>query len=139
MDKRVILGGVIGGIVILAFGFSILLIVNSFFPTLVAGSNIWIGLVPMLLAPVAGGFLSGLIGKSNPLQAGPDCRSAGRFGGVHWLDCICRFTGGIDPERHCDRFPVGDPGPSHGWICPTTKKELKSFILKSNMNPTERE
>ena len=24
----------------------------------------------MLLAPVAGGFLSGLIGKSNPLQAG---------------------------------------------------------------------
>ena len=43
MDKRVILGGVIGGIVILAFGFSILLIVNSFFPTLVAGSNIWIG------------------------------------------------------------------------------------------------
>ena len=56
MDKRVILGGVIGGIVILAFGFSILLIVNSFFPTLVAGSNIWIGLVPMLLAPVAGGI-----------------------------------------------------------------------------------
>ena len=70
MDKRVILGSVIGGIVILAFGFSILLIVNSFFPTLVAGSNIWIGLVPMLLAPVAGGFLSGLIGKSNPQQAG---------------------------------------------------------------------
>ena len=70
MGKRVILGGVVGGIVILAFAFSILLIVNSLFPELVTGSNLWIGLVPMLLAPVAGGFLSGLIGKTNPLRAG---------------------------------------------------------------------
>lgn len=70
MEKRVILGGVIGGIVILAFAFSILLIVNSFFPALAAGANLWIGLVPLLLAPAAGGFLAGLIGKSNPLQAG---------------------------------------------------------------------
>ena len=70
MDKRVILGGLVGGIVILAFAFSILLIVNSFFPALAAGANLWIGLVPIILAPVAGGFLSGLIGKSNPMQAG---------------------------------------------------------------------
>lgn len=70
MDKRVIFGGGIGGIVILAFAFSILLIVNSFFPALVSGSNLWVGMAPLLLAPVAGGFLAGLIGKANPPQAG---------------------------------------------------------------------
>ena len=64
------LGGIVGGVVILAFAFAILLIVNSFFPALAASSNLWIGMVPMLLAPVAGGFLAGLIGKENPMQAG---------------------------------------------------------------------
>lgn len=70
MNKRVILGGVVGGVVILVFSFSILVIVNSFFPELTTGSNLWMGLLPMILAPVAGGFLSGLIGKQNPMQAG---------------------------------------------------------------------
>ena len=70
MNKRVILSGLVGGVVILAFSFSILVIVNSIFPALTSGSNLWMGLLPMMLAPVAGGFLSGLIGKPNPLQAG---------------------------------------------------------------------
>ena len=70
MNKRVILGGVVGGVVILGFSFSILVIVNSIFPGLTTGSNLWMGLLPMTLAPVAGGFLSGLIGKTNPLLAG---------------------------------------------------------------------
>jgi hypothetical protein len=71
MDKKVILGGVVGAIVILAFAFSILLIINSFFPGLISGANnLLIGLIPFLLAPVAGGFLAGLIGRQDPLKSG---------------------------------------------------------------------
>ncbi len=71
MDKKVILGGVGGGLVILAFALSILLIVNSFFPGMVAnGDNLLVGMIPLLLAPIAGGFLAGLIGRPNPRQAG---------------------------------------------------------------------
>lgn len=70
MNKRVILGGLVGGVVILAFSFSILLLLDGVLPALTSGSNLWMGLLPMMLAPVAGGFLSGLIGKPNPLQAG---------------------------------------------------------------------
>ncbi len=71
MDRKVILGGIGGGLVILAFALSILLIVNSFFPSLIAnGNNLLVGMIPLLLAPIAGGFLAGLIGRSNPLQAG---------------------------------------------------------------------
>jgi hypothetical protein len=71
MDRRVILGGIGGGLVILAFALSILLIVNGFFPTLVAsGDNLLVGMIPLLLAPIAGGFLAGLIGRPNPHQSG---------------------------------------------------------------------
>jgi hypothetical protein len=71
MDRKVVLGGIGGGLVILAFALSILLIINSFFPGLIAnGSNLLIGMIPLLLAPIAGGFLAGLIGRTNPLQAG---------------------------------------------------------------------
>lgn len=70
MNKRVLWGGLAGGGVILAFAFSILLIVNSAFPGFATGSNVWASLFPMLLAPVAGGFLAGLIGKPDPQRAG---------------------------------------------------------------------
>jgi len=71
MDRKVVLGGIGGGLVILAFALSILLIINSFFPDLIAnGSNLLIGMIPLLLAPIAGGFLAGLIGRTNPLHAG---------------------------------------------------------------------
>ncbi len=71
MDRKVILGGIGGGLVILAFTLSIWLIINSFFPNLIAdGNNLVVGMVPLLIAPIAGGFLAGLIGRPNPLQAG---------------------------------------------------------------------
>ncbi len=70
MNKRVILGGVVGGVVILAFAFSILMLLDGVLPALTSGSNLWMGWLSMMLAPVAGGFLSGLIGKPNPLKAG---------------------------------------------------------------------
>ena len=70
MNKRVILGGVVGGVVILAFSFSILLLLDGVLPALASGSTPWMGLLPMMLAPVAGGFLSGLIGKADPRKAG---------------------------------------------------------------------
>jgi hypothetical protein len=71
MDKKVLFGGIVGAVATLAFVFALLLIVNSFFvniPTLTP--NIVIGLITLLLAPIAGGFLAGLISRSNPLQAG---------------------------------------------------------------------
>ena len=71
MDKKVIWGGLAGGVATLAFAFSIILMVNSFFPGLISsGGDIWIGVLPLLIAPVGGGFLAGLISRSNPLQAG---------------------------------------------------------------------
>jgi hypothetical protein len=69
-DKRVIIGGLVGGIAILVFAFSILTVINSIFPAMAGGDNMWIELIPVVLAPVAGGFLSGLIGKNNPSRAG---------------------------------------------------------------------
>ncbi len=90
MNKRVIVGGVVGGVVILGFSFSILLITNSMIPGLTTGSNLWVGLLPMLLAPVAGGFLSGLIGKANPLLAGT---IAGLLAGVVVFIGWVAFTG----------------------------------------------
>lgn len=71
MDKKVLWGGLAGSVVILAFAISMILIVNSFFPGLISGTNnLLIGLIPLLLAPAGGGFLAGLVGRSNPRQAG---------------------------------------------------------------------
>lgn len=71
MNRRVILGGITGGVAILAVGVVVLLAFNGFAPGLLAGtSNVLIGLVPLVLAPIAGGFLSGLIAKSDPKRAG---------------------------------------------------------------------
>lgn len=71
MDKKTILGGLSGALTILAIAFSILLIINSFFPSLALGSaSLLVSLIPFLLAPAAGGFVAGLIARTSPLQAG---------------------------------------------------------------------
>lgn len=71
MTKKVILGGFVGAGVILATAFAILLVLNSIFPGVVTDTpNMFISLIPFLLAPAAGGFLAGLVGQANPLRAG---------------------------------------------------------------------
>ncbi|MBG0786653.1 MAG: hypothetical protein H0S79_16270 [Anaerolineaceae bacterium] len=65
-----ILGGVIGGLVILIFALSIVFLMNSLSPEFSAGEVGLIGLAPALLAPMAGGFLAGLLAKEKAQQAG---------------------------------------------------------------------
>ncbi len=71
MKKKLILASLVGAFVILGFAFAILLIINSFFPGIVArGNNFLLSLIPFLLAPAAGGFMAGLMSREKPLQAG---------------------------------------------------------------------
>lgn len=71
MDIKVILGGIIGGLLIIVFALAILLIVNS---VLDVGESsvgtIILIFVPLILAPFGGGFLAGKFGKLNPRQSG---------------------------------------------------------------------
>lgn len=71
MDKKIILGGVIGSVVMLVFALGSFLLLSGFSSEGVSGlSNGVLSLLPVLLAPVGGGFLAGLIGKSNSRLAG---------------------------------------------------------------------
>ncbi len=71
VDRKVIWGGIGGGAAILAVGVVVLFAFNGFAPGLLASTgNVLIGLVPLVLAPIAGGFLAGLIAKPDPKRAG---------------------------------------------------------------------
>ena len=71
MEKKVIFGGIAGAAVIIVFTLALTLVFDSFLTELISStSNVLISLLVVLLAPIAGGFLAGLVGKSNPLQAG---------------------------------------------------------------------
>lgn len=71
MDKKVVLGGVLGGLTILAVGVVILFAFNGFAPGLLANtSNVFLGLIPLVIAPIAGGFLAGFIARKDPKKAG---------------------------------------------------------------------
>lgn len=68
--RKMILGGLAGGLVILVFALSIIFLMNSLSPGFKAGEVGLIGLAPALLAPMAGGFLAGLLAKEKAHQAG---------------------------------------------------------------------
>lgn len=71
MDKKVIIGGGIGALVTLVFALGILLFLEGVLTDLLAlVGNTVISLTTILLAPIAGGFLAGLISPSKPRQAG---------------------------------------------------------------------
>jgi hypothetical protein len=71
MDKKVILGGGVGALVTLVFALGILLFLEGLHTGfLSSGSNMVISLLIILLAPIAGGFLAGMISRSKPRQAG---------------------------------------------------------------------
>jgi hypothetical protein len=75
MKSRVILGGIAGGVVILLFAFFMVYLLNSYLPGIYAGETSWlIGLIPMILSSIAGGFLAGIIAR-------PDVRKAGMIAG----------------------------------------------------------
>lgn len=68
MDKRTLLGGLTGSILILVFSLAPLLLLNQVLDF--TGSNLVIGSMLILLAPIAGGFTAGKISKTNPRLAG---------------------------------------------------------------------
>ena len=68
--RKMILGGLVGGLVILVFALSIVFLMNSVSPGFSAGEVGLIGLAPALLAPMAGGFLAGLLAKEKAQHAG---------------------------------------------------------------------
>lgn len=81
MERRVLLGGLAGGVVTLLFAASIVFLLDSYLPGLYASDGSWIlGLLPALLAPMAGGFLAGVIAQQNVRQAG--AIAGGLAGGV---------------------------------------------------------
>lgn len=71
MDHKSVFGGLLGALITLIFSLGSLLVLNDFSAgSLAVTSPMPLGLVIMLMAPVAGGFSAGLIGHDNPHQAG---------------------------------------------------------------------
>jgi hypothetical protein len=71
MRNKLVLGGIIGALVILVLTFGILMIIS----TLLGGlgmnqTTLVISVITIFLAPLAGGFTAGSIGRSNPKRAG---------------------------------------------------------------------
>jgi len=71
MDRKTIIGGIVGAIVTLLFALGILYFMESVIKLMLSSiSNVVISLLTILLAPMAGGFLAGLISPVKPLKAG---------------------------------------------------------------------
>jgi len=71
LDKKGVLGAVLGAAITLIFSLGSLLALNnlSLEPT-APFSNIPLGLIVTIMAPIAGGFSAGLVYHENPRQAG---------------------------------------------------------------------
>jgi hypothetical protein len=71
MRVKVGLGAVFGALVMLIFAFGTLLVINGFSLDQIAlPSNALFSLIIMLISPIAGGFLAGLIVHEKPRLAG---------------------------------------------------------------------
>ena len=91
MDRKVILGGILGAVLIFVFSFGLLLLFNQALLTLAAfTTNFMVSLVIFLLAPLAGGFIGGMIGKVNPHRVG---LIAGTLAGVMLLAAFSFVSG----------------------------------------------
>lgn len=68
---RVILSGIAGGLATLIFALALIYLMSSIFPGYLSlDTNSALRLLPAFLAPVAGGFLAGLLAKEKAKQAG---------------------------------------------------------------------
>jgi len=71
MNKKWVLGAVAGAFVILGFTIIMLVSLSSFLAEVISAPVVTIlSLIALFLAPIAGGFLAGMIGKSEPRRAG---------------------------------------------------------------------
>jgi hypothetical protein len=71
MNMKVGLGGLVGALLMLVFALSSLLVINGFALDQIAmASNALLSLIIMLMSPISGGFLAGLIAQEKPRQAG---------------------------------------------------------------------
>jgi hypothetical protein len=71
LNKRVIVGGIVGAVVILVFSVGILWGFGSFSGQWGSSTaNMVISAFTILITPIAGGFTAALIGKSQPHKAG---------------------------------------------------------------------
>ena len=74
MDRKIILGATLGAVTTLGLSFGILFGLTAIFGSLTTSSTSKVisafGTISILLPPVAGGFLAGLVGRSNPKKAG---------------------------------------------------------------------
>jgi hypothetical protein len=70
MDKDTLLGGITGAILMMIFALGPLIWSGFFEAAFFAQDNLFFNLVMMLLSPIAGGFIAGFIGRSNPRRAG---------------------------------------------------------------------
>jgi hypothetical protein len=69
--RTMILGAVVGALTILILTFGIIFGMMTFSGSLLTSrASMVIGTITVLLAPVAGGFIAGLVGGSNPKKAG---------------------------------------------------------------------
>jgi hypothetical protein len=71
MNNKVGLGGLAGALVMLVFALGSLLVINGFALDQIAmPSNALLSLIIMIMSPIAGGFVAGLIVQEQPRQAG---------------------------------------------------------------------
>ena len=71
INKKVILGSLVGALATLLLTFGILFGLITFSDGInVSTANVVISTITVLLAPVTGGFVAGLIGRSNPQHSG---------------------------------------------------------------------
>ena len=83
MDRKVVLGGILGAVFIFVISLGLLLLFNQLLLDLAASiTNLVVSLIIFLLAPLAGGFFGGIIGRPDPRRAG---LIAGTLAGVMLL------------------------------------------------------
>jgi hypothetical protein len=70
MDRKILLGGIVGGALILIFALGPLIGFGILEGGNIAQDSLLFTLAMMFLAPIAGGFLAGLISRADPHRAG---------------------------------------------------------------------
>ena len=70
LDKQVILGWAVGSLAMLTFSLGSLFLSGYPEDSIISQEYVLFNLVIIIMSPFAGGFIAGLIGRSNPRRAG---------------------------------------------------------------------